>query len=103
MAHDSGCSSCSRAGRSSPLQGGEHATGCLFQSDLGKKKGDFVFHTGHVIEIITKLFLVVQNAVGKPPDVDISTEYVANQSIYLTFIELKIMSLSHNLILTAEK
>lgn len=49
--------------------------GCLFQSDLGRKKGDFVFQTGHVIEIVTKLFLVVQNAVGKPPEVNISTEY----------------------------
>lgn len=52
-------------------------TGCLFQSDLSKKKGDFVFQTGHVIEIVTKLFLVVQNAVGKAPEVNISTEYVS--------------------------
>ncbi|KDR19422.1 hypothetical protein L798_06196, partial [Zootermopsis nevadensis] len=43
-------------------------------SDLSKKKGDFVFQTGHVIEIVTKLFLVVQNAMGKPPEVNISTE-----------------------------
>lgn len=48
-------------------------TGCLFQTDL-KKKGDFVFQTGHVIEIVTKLFLVVQNATGKPPEVNIATE-----------------------------
>lgn len=26
--------------------------------------------------MVTKLFLVVQNAVGKAPDVNISTEYV---------------------------
>lgn len=49
-------------------------SGCLFQSDLAKKKGDFVFQTGHVIEIVTKLFLVVQNAIGKAPEVNISTE-----------------------------
>lgn len=48
--------------------------GCLFQSDLSKKKGDFVFQTGHVIEIVTKLFLVIQNAVGKVPEVNITTE-----------------------------
>lgn len=49
-------------------------SGCLFQSDLAKKKGDFVFQTGHVIEIVTKLFLVVQNAIGKAPEINISTE-----------------------------
>ncbi|XP_059485076.1 unconventional myosin-Ia-like isoform X4 [Neocloeon triangulifer] len=57
-------------------------------SDLGKKKGDFVFHTGHVIEIVTKLFLVVQNAVGKPPEVNINTEFEANfgsQSVMFSF------------------
>lgn len=43
---------------------------------MGRKKGDFVFQTGHVIEIVTKLFLVVQNATTKPPEVHISTEYV---------------------------
>lgn len=42
---------------------------------MGRKKGDFVFQTGHVIEIVTKLFLVVQNATTKPPEVHISTEY----------------------------
>ncbi|XP_060526274.1 unconventional myosin-Ib-like isoform X1 [Cylas formicarius] len=63
-------------------------TGCLFQSDLAKKKGDFVFQTGHVIEIITKLFLVVQNASGKPPEVNITTEFEANfgsQTVTFTF------------------
>ncbi|XP_019763292.2 unconventional myosin-Ib [Dendroctonus ponderosae] len=52
--------------------------GCLFQSDMSRKKGDFVFQTGHVIEIVTKLFLVVQNATGKPPEVNITTEFDAN-------------------------
>nr|XP_018907050.1 PREDICTED: unconventional myosin-Ia isoform X2 [Bemisia tabaci] len=62
--------------------------GCLFQSELGKKKGDFVFQTGHVIEIVTKLFLVIQNAVGKPPEVNITTEFEANfgqQTVMVTF------------------
>ncbi|CAB3380151.1 Hypothetical predicted protein [Cloeon dipterum] len=57
-------------------------------SDYGKKKGDFVFHTGHVIEIVTKLFLVIQNAVGKPPEVNINTEFEANfgsQTVMLSF------------------
>lgn len=48
--------------------------GCLFGSDEVKRKGDLVLQTGHVIEVVTKLFLVVQNAAGKPPDVNISTE-----------------------------
>ena len=43
-----------------------------------RRKGDFVLQTGHVIEIITKLFLVVQNATGKPPNVNIATEFDAN-------------------------
>ncbi|KAG5887700.1 hypothetical protein JTB14_010771 [Gonioctena quinquepunctata] len=63
-------------------------TSCLFQSDLNKKKGDFVFQTGHVIEIVTKLFLVVQNATGKPPEVNVTTEFEANfgsQTVLFTF------------------
>jgi myosin-1 len=51
--------------------------GCL-SSEAVKRKGDFVFQTGHVIEIVTKLFLVIQNATGKPPQVNISTEFEAN-------------------------
>lgn len=57
--------------------------GCLFQSDTGRSKGDFIFQTGHVIEMVTKLFLVIQNAVGKPPEVNISAEYVSNFNISL--------------------
>lgn len=45
-----------------------------FQSELGKKKGDFIFQTGHVIEIVTKMFLVIQNATGKAPDIHVNTE-----------------------------
>ncbi|GLH07217.1 Unconventional myosin IC [Gryllus bimaculatus] len=56
----------------------QHLPGCLFQSELSRRKGDFVFQTGHVIEIVTKLFLVVQNALGRPPEVNISTEFEAN-------------------------
>ena len=52
-------------------------------------KGDFVLQTGHVIEIVTKLFLVVQNATGKPPGVNIATEFEANfggfDSVSFTF------------------
>ena len=43
-----------------------------------RRKGDFVLQTGHVIEIITKLFLVVQNATGKPPNVNVATDFDAN-------------------------
>lgn len=56
-------------------------SGCLFHqgpvvgpSDRTyKKKGDFVLQTSHVIEIVTKLFLVIQNVAGSPPDVNISS------------------------------
>ena len=61
--------------------------GCL-SSETIKRKGDFVLQTGHVIEIVTKLFLVVQNATGKPPNINISTEIEANfgaDSVPLTF------------------
>ncbi|XP_020716294.1 unconventional myosin-Ia isoform X2 [Ceratitis capitata] len=57
-------------------------------SDFGRKKGDFVFQTGHVIEIVTKMFLVIQNATGKPPEIHISTEFEANfgqQTIIFSF------------------
>ncbi|KAG5671774.1 hypothetical protein PVAND_001951 [Polypedilum vanderplanki] len=47
-------------------------------SELGKKKGDFVFQTGHVIEIVTKMFLVIQNATSKPPEIQINPEFEAN-------------------------
>ncbi|CAG0922596.1 unnamed protein product, partial [Notodromas monacha] len=63
-------------------------SGCLFQPDISRRKGDFIFQTGHVIEIITKLFLVIQNATGKPPEVNIATEFEANfssHSVLFTF------------------
>nr|XP_022908760.1 uncharacterized protein LOC111420090 isoform X2 [Onthophagus taurus]XP_022910767.1 uncharacterized protein LOC111421809 isoform X2 [Onthophagus taurus] len=55
---------------------------------MSRKKGDFVLQTGHVIEIVTKLFLVVQNALGKAPEVNITTEFEANfgsQTVTFTF------------------
>ncbi|GFT88674.1 unconventional myosin-Ib [Nephila pilipes] len=57
-------------------------------SEATRKKGDFLFETGHVIEIVTKLFLVIQNATGKPPEVNIATEFEANfgkESVVLAF------------------
>lgn len=56
-------------------------SGCLFHQgpvvgsseSTYKKKGDFVFQTSHVIEIVTKLFLVIQNVSSSPPDINIST------------------------------
>lgn len=47
-------------------------------TEATSKKGDFIFETGHVIEIVTKLFLVIQNATGKVPEVKISTEFQVN-------------------------
>lgn len=63
---------------------------CFFMSDY-YEKGDIIFQTSHVIEVATKLFLVVQNAVGRPPDVNISTlfnayfhQQIVTISFYLT-------------------
>lgn len=41
---------------------------------MGRRKGDFVFQTEHVIEVITKLFLVIQNATGQQPEICIDSE-----------------------------
>lgn len=38
---------------------------------VASKKGDFIFSTNHVIEAVTKTQMVVQNSVGKPPEVQI--------------------------------
>lgn len=46
----------------------------FIQSEMSQKKGDFVFQTTHVIEVITKLFLVIQNATGRQPDICIDSE-----------------------------
>ncbi|XP_055632539.1 unconventional myosin-Ib isoform X2 [Toxorhynchites rutilus septentrionalis] len=57
-------------------------------SEIGKKKGDFVLQTAHSIEIVTKLFLVIQNATAKSPEIVISTEFEANfgqQTVVFTF------------------
>jgi len=59
--------------------------GCLFQETSGASpsfgsrwKGDLVLQTCHVIELVTKIFLVVQNAAGKAPEVDVHTDFDAN-------------------------
>ncbi|XP_023341413.1 unconventional myosin-Ib, partial [Eurytemora carolleeae] len=62
---------------------------CL-SSEAVKRKGDFVFQTGHVIEIVTKLFLVVQNCTGKPPAVNISTEFEANFGTHNVTFQFKV-------------
>jgi hypothetical protein len=64
--------------------------GCL-SSEAVKRKGDFVFQTGHVIEIVTKLFLVVQNATGKPPAVNISTQFDANFGTHTVTFQFKVL------------
>lgn len=41
-----------------------------------------------MIEIVTKLFLVIQNATGKPPEVNIATEFEVNfgkENVVLAF------------------
>ena len=48
------------------------------------------FQTGHVIEIVTKLFLVVQNCTGKPPAVNISTQFNANFGTHSVTLQFKV-------------
>ncbi|CAL8068334.1 unnamed protein product [Orchesella dallaii] len=51
-------------------------------------KGDLVLHTYHLIEMVTKIFLVVKNATGRGPEVLINNEFPAvfnNQRIQLYF------------------
>ena len=52
--------------------------GCLSSEGMKGRKGDFVLQTGHIIEIVTKLFLVIQNATGKPPHVNVASDFEAN-------------------------
>lgn len=47
-----------------------------------------MFQTGHVIEIVTKLFLVVQNATGKPPEVNITTEWVTSDGLSQCVVQM---------------
>ncbi|KAG6448196.1 hypothetical protein O3G_MSEX005357 [Manduca sexta] len=55
------------------------APGCLFGGEgAWRRRGDVVMRTCHVLELATKLFLVVQNAVGAPPHVNIASEFEAN-------------------------
>ncbi|CAG9580308.1 unnamed protein product [Danaus chrysippus] len=55
------------------------APGCLFGGEGSwRRRGDVLLRTCHVLELATKLFLVVQNAVGSPPHVNIATEFEAN-------------------------
>ncbi|CAH1635445.1 unnamed protein product [Spodoptera littoralis] len=65
------------------------APGCLFGGEAAwRRRGDVVVRTVHVLELATKLFLVVQNAVGAPPHVNIATEFEANfgqQLVTLSF------------------
>ncbi|XP_066902706.1 unconventional myosin-Ib isoform X2 [Halyomorpha halys] len=82
-----------RATSPSCESGSEGGPGCLFQSEMAIKKGDFVFQTGHVIEIVTKLFLVIQNAVGKPPQVNITTEFEANFGHQTVMVAFKCLGL----------
>ncbi|KAM3956157.1 LOW QUALITY PROTEIN: unconventional myosin-Ia [Aphomia sociella] len=65
------------------------APGCLFGGEAAwRRRGDVMLRTCHVLELATKLFLVVQNAVGAPPHVNIATEFEANfgqQTVTVSF------------------
>jgi hypothetical protein len=44
------------------------------QSELTQGSGTFVFESGHVIELVTKIFLVIQNATSRIPEIEFATE-----------------------------
>ena len=75
------------------LKSQPNVPGCL-SSQAVVRKGDFVFQTGHVIEIVTKLFLVVQNATGKPPAVNINTQFDANFGTHSVTFQFKVKPIS---------
>lgn len=57
--------------------GGDSDSGHYANSEVVKlTKGDLVLHTCHLIEMITKIYLVVKNATGKGPEIVINNEYV---------------------------
>lgn len=79
----------------------QNLPGCLFQAEASGsssaaaggaaasanlRKGDLVLQTCHVIELVTKTFLVVQNAASKAPEVNISAESVALLSLAISFV-----------------
>ncbi|XP_050520500.1 unconventional myosin-Ib isoform X1 [Daktulosphaira vitifoliae] len=77
-------------------------SGCLFHQgtivsnplyNTYKKKGDFVFQTSHVIEIVTKMFLVIQNVSGTSPNINISTRFEANFGDQIVSIAFKYLGL----------
>ncbi|XP_074601983.1 myosin 95E [Brevipalpus obovatus] len=46
--------------------------------EASKRRGAFVFESCHVIEIVTKLFLVIQNVTNTSPEIQIASEFEAN-------------------------
>ncbi|XP_041372192.1 unconventional myosin-Ib-like [Gigantopelta aegis] len=42
------------------------------------RKGDFIFSCAHVVELVAKAYLAIQNHVGKPPDVKIANQLQAD-------------------------
>lgn len=63
------------------------AAGCLF-GEVMRRRGDLLLRTCHVLELATKLFLVVQNACGAPPHVNVAPQFEANlagQPLTVTF------------------
>ncbi|XP_014670916.1 PREDICTED: unconventional myosin-Ib-like, partial [Priapulus caudatus] len=47
-------------------------------SEATKKKGDFILESNHVIEMVAKMFLLIINANGKPPEMVVASEFQAN-------------------------
>ncbi|GAU88919.1 hypothetical protein RvY_01532 [Ramazzottius varieornatus] len=61
----------------------------LKPGELFKRKGDFMFQSAHVIEMVTKLCLVVQNTTGKPPEVVIAAEFPVHFGSHVVLVHFK--------------
>lgn len=70
-----GSGGCGLFGVGSGGVSGDTDSGHYASSEIVKlTKGDLVLHTCHLIEMVTKIYLVVKNATGRGPEIVISNE-----------------------------
>lgn len=80
-----GSGGCGLFGSSGDNDSGHYAAA----SDVVKlTKGDLVLHTCHLIEMVTKIYLVVKNATGRGPEIIISNEYELFTDFYAKTIQI---------------
>ncbi|RVE39864.1 hypothetical protein evm_015486 [Chilo suppressalis] len=84
--HVRACAGSEEGGQCAAEAGGGGG-GCLV-GGAGRRRGDLLLRTVHVLELATKLFLVVQNAVRAPPIVCVAREFEVNlgpQTVTVSF------------------